>query len=119
MENRIEVQIPDTLSGGRLDKALAALLPEFSRARLQALLAEGCVTDAKGRAVTGGKGKVYQGEVFTVRIPPPTPRRSWGGPPHPPSTWSRTRGAGCPDAERADALESHESHGFTRVARRS
>ncbi len=78
MENRIEVQIPDTLSGGRLDKALAALLPEFSRARLQALLAEGCVTDAKGRAVTGGKGKVYQGDVFTVRIPPPTPAEPEG-----------------------------------------
>ncbi|MBD3666691.1 MAG: RluA family pseudouridine synthase [Kangiella sp.] len=73
-----DLTISADLAGGRLDKALAALLPEFSRARLQALLAEGCVTDAKGRAVTGGKGKVYQGEVFTVRVPPPVPAEPEG-----------------------------------------
>ena len=42
-----DLTIPADLAGSRLDKALASLLPELSRARLQALLAEGRVADGR------------------------------------------------------------------------
>jgi len=55
----------------RLDKALAARLPTFSRARLQALIAQGRVSrdgvpvrDASGRAAPG---------AYEVHAPPPAP----------------------------------------------
>jgi 23S rRNA pseudouridine1911/1915/1917 synthase len=56
-------------AGGRVDKALAAALPEFSRARLQALIAEGRVSRA-GQAVTDGSAKAVAGD-YRVEIPPP------------------------------------------------
>jgi 23S rRNA pseudouridine1911/1915/1917 synthase len=56
-------------AGGRVDKALAAALPEFSRARLQALIAEGRVS-RDGAAVTDGSAKAMAGD-YRVEIPPP------------------------------------------------
>jgi len=56
-------------AGGRVDKALAAALPEFSRARLQALIAEGRVS-RDGQAVTDGSAKTVAGD-YRVEIPPP------------------------------------------------
>ena len=56
-------------AGGRVDKALAAALPEFSRARLQALIAEGRVS-RDGQAVTDGSAKAVAGD-YRVEIPPP------------------------------------------------
>jgi 23S rRNA pseudouridine1911/1915/1917 synthase len=56
---------------GRLDRALTDRLPDLSRARLQALMAEGrvsrdgaVITDASGRALAG---------LYRIEIPPPSP----------------------------------------------
>ncbi|MBU1378892.1 MAG: RluA family pseudouridine synthase [Alphaproteobacteria bacterium] len=57
-------------AGGRVDKALAAALPEFSRARLQALIAEGRVS-RDGAPLTDGSAKAVAGD-YRVEIPPPT-----------------------------------------------
>lgn len=67
------LKIPADQAGERLDKALTALLPDLSRARLQALLAEGQVADGAGQPVTEAKRKVRAGEGYTVTIPPPVP----------------------------------------------
>ena len=55
-------------SGVRLDKALADAFPTLSRARLQALLAEGAVT-RDGAILTGGSAKAQPG-VYVVALPP-------------------------------------------------
>ncbi|WP_312063814.1 RluA family pseudouridine synthase [Brevundimonas sp.] len=57
--------------GVRLDKALAAAFPSLSRARLQALLAEGAVT-RDGRPVTSGSAKAQAG-LYAVILPPVAP----------------------------------------------
>ena len=56
-------------AGQRIDKTLAALLPELSRARLQALIAEGRVSRA-GQRVSDGSARAQPGE-YRVEIPPP------------------------------------------------
>jgi len=68
---RVAVTLPPEAAGGRLDKALAAQLPELSRARLQALMGEGRVTrdgtpasDPSARAVAG---------LYEIAIPAPVP----------------------------------------------
>jgi len=58
-------------AGGRIDKALAERLPEFSRARLQALIAEGRVS-VGGAAVTSGSAKAVAGD-YRLEIPPLEP----------------------------------------------
>lgn len=57
--------------GVRLDKALAAAFPSLSRARLQALLAEGAVT-RDGQPVTSGSAKAQAG-LYAVILPPIAP----------------------------------------------
>ena len=59
-------------AGRRLDKALAALLPELSRSRVQQLLAQGCVS-AAGATITDAARKVKPGESYTLAIPPAEP----------------------------------------------
>ncbi len=56
----------------RLDKYLTACLPEFSRARLQGLIADGFV-DVDGRPAKKGGIRLEGGERLRVRIPPPQP----------------------------------------------
>lgn len=58
-------------SGVRLDKALAEAFPTLSRARLQALLAEGAVT-RDGAVLTGGSAKAQPG-LYVVALPPVAP----------------------------------------------
>ncbi|WP_312784773.1 RluA family pseudouridine synthase [Brevundimonas sp.] len=57
--------------GVRLDKALAAAFPALSRARLQALLAEGAVS-RDGQPVTSGSAKAQAG-LYAVVLPPVAP----------------------------------------------
>lgn len=64
-------------AGTRLDRVLAAHLPELSRTRLKALILEGAVT-AGGRAVDDPGYKVKTGEVFTIAVPPPEPAEPEG-----------------------------------------
>lgn len=56
-------------AGERLDRFLPRRFPEVSRARFQALIANGCV-DVEGAPVTEARRKVKAGEAVTVRLPP-------------------------------------------------
>jgi len=58
-------------SGVRLDKALAEAFPALSRARLQALLADGAVT-RDGQVVSSGSAKARPG-LYVVALPPVAP----------------------------------------------
>lgn len=53
--------------GGRLDRALAALVPEFSRSYLQQLVEAGAVT-LDGKTVTRAAHKVKAGEAGTIEL---------------------------------------------------
>lgn len=56
----------------RLDKFLVGLLQEFSRSRIQGLIAEGYV-DVDGLAAKKAGQTLESGSNVTVRIPPPVP----------------------------------------------
>ena len=56
-------------AGGRIDKTLADLLPEMSRARVQALIAEGRVS-REGAVIGDASGKALSGD-YRIEIPPP------------------------------------------------
>jgi len=64
-------------AGWRLDRFLAAALPEFSRARLQQLLGEGAVT-LSGRTVEDANHRVKAGDAYDVDVPPARPTRPQG-----------------------------------------
>ncbi|MCK5909979.1 MAG: RluA family pseudouridine synthase [Caulobacter sp.] len=63
--------LPPELAGQRLDKALAALLPDLSRARLQALIAEGRLS-LDGQLVADASRKAKAG-IYVLLVPPPIP----------------------------------------------
>jgi len=56
----------------RLDKFLVELLQEFSRSRIQGLIADGCV-DVNGQAAKKAGQTLESGSKVTVRIPPAVP----------------------------------------------
>lgn len=68
----IELEVPEAQGGLRLDRFLAAGLPELSRARLQALLRDGHL-DEGGRPVRDPSRRVRPGERYRLTVPPPTP----------------------------------------------
>ena len=70
-----ELSIPTELHGERLDRALAVLLPEFSRSFSQQLLSEGCVSclQPTPRVMTKASAKVRMGERYQL-ILKPTPQ---------------------------------------------
>ena len=78
MSETFDVIIPEDMAGLRLDKALAELVPTLSRARLQALLAEGNVFDEDGQPARGAKRKVAVGESFRVAVPAARPAEPEG-----------------------------------------
>ncbi len=66
-------------TGQRLDKALAAAVPEglgLSRSRLQALIAEGAVARADGAAVTDARLRMEPGTEMVLTLPPALPARA-------------------------------------------
>ena len=65
-----EVITGKTGEAGRLDKALAAAT-DLSRARIQALIAEGAVV-LDGDAATNPSAKVGEGTSFSITLPPTT-----------------------------------------------
>jgi 23S rRNA pseudouridine1911/1915/1917 synthase len=69
-EERI-IHLDPHQAGERLDKTLADLLPDVSRARLQALIAAGALT-FEGRTATDASHKAQAGD-YRLLIPPPTP----------------------------------------------
>ncbi len=72
MSDRVELFQFNGSEPERLDKYLTACLPEFSRARLQGLIADGFV-DVDGRPAKKGGVRLEGGERLRVRIPPPQP----------------------------------------------
>ena len=66
--------IPHDAGGWRLDRALAAALPTYSRERLKALISSGnVIPETGGSPVRDPAIKVIPGAVFTVSIPLPAP----------------------------------------------
>jgi len=74
---RHEVTVGEAEAGQRLDRLLAAALPELSRSRLQALIAEGQVSEGQvrgaGRAVTTPSARVKAGQTFAIIVPEARP----------------------------------------------
>ncbi len=58
--------------GDRLDKIVAASLPELSRTQAQRLIEEGRVT-VEGKAVTKPAARLEREAAFEVHLPPPAP----------------------------------------------
>ncbi|WP_395020540.1 RluA family pseudouridine synthase [Dongia sp.] len=69
---RIEIAIPETAGGERLDRALAAARPELSRSRIKALIEQGHLKSG-GRTVEDPALRVKPGQVFALEIPPAAP----------------------------------------------
>ena len=67
-----DLVIPTAMHGERLDRALAQLLPEFSRSYSQQLLAEGCVNCVlpEARLINKPSIKVRAGEHYQVVLRP-------------------------------------------------
>jgi 23S rRNA pseudouridine1911/1915/1917 synthase len=63
------------LGEGRLDRALAAVLPDLSRARIQALIADNAL-QIEGKAVTDASSAKFAGSAFTLNIPAPRPDKA-------------------------------------------
>ena len=72
----------DEHAGWRLDRFLAAALPDFSRSRLQQLL-EAEAVSLGARTIKDANHRVKPGENYTVAIPPTAPASS--------NCWSRER----------------------------
>jgi 23S rRNA pseudouridine1911/1915/1917 synthase len=65
------VTIPDVLDNTRLDRALSILLPELSRARIQALIGQGEIR--VNGSLLKPSAKVTAGQVVTYVMPAPEP----------------------------------------------
>ena len=68
IEKTIGIEVRAEDAGLRLDRVLAAQLPEYSRARLQALIKAGAVHDATGPLFDASR-KAKAGERLTVAVP--------------------------------------------------
>ena len=73
MSGRHTVTVDESASGERLDRALAAALPELTRSRVKALIESRRVALADGRTIEEPSRKVKTGERFVVDIPEPEP----------------------------------------------
>ncbi|NMM43139.1 RluA family pseudouridine synthase [Rhodospirillaceae bacterium KN72] len=69
----IEADATPEDDGKRLDRFLADRIDTLSRSRIQALLKDGHVRTAEGRTVSEASGRVKQGTVYLVDLPPPEP----------------------------------------------
>ena len=66
----LRITLPDDVGGQRLDRVLAEAAPDIlSRARIQALMAEGAVT-LDGVAMTQGSAKAKAGATYEILVPP-------------------------------------------------
>jgi 23S rRNA pseudouridine1911/1915/1917 synthase len=66
--SRVEIEMPLAWAGQRLDQALAALLPEYSRSRLAVLIKESAVL--VDGAPVAAKHKVKSGERVAITLKP-------------------------------------------------
>ncbi len=67
---RLDVAVADDQSGERLDRVLAAALPDLSRTRIQALVKAGKVM-VDGAPAANPSRRVAAGEAIAVEVPPP------------------------------------------------
>ncbi|NBU84391.1 MAG: RluA family pseudouridine synthase [Sphingomonadaceae bacterium] len=67
-----QAEIPDEMAGWRLDRALATLLPIYSRERLKSLISAGQV-ESGGLLVRDPATKVRPGTAYAITVPPPAP----------------------------------------------
>jgi 23S rRNA pseudouridine1911/1915/1917 synthase len=65
-----QAEIPAEMAGWRLDRALAALLPIYSRERLKSLISAGQV-ESGGLLVRDPATKVRPGTTYHIAVPPP------------------------------------------------
>jgi 23S rRNA pseudouridine1911/1915/1917 synthase len=72
-DTSLDARVTDAQAGMRLDRALADLLPALSRERIKALILEGRVRAADGRAATNPSMKVAPESRFALDIPLPRP----------------------------------------------
>src|SRR5476649_2695240 len=72
LDNRRTALAGEDHAGWRLDRFLAATLPDFSRSRLQQLLETGAVSLGE-RTIKDANHRVKPGDSFTVTIPPTAP----------------------------------------------
>ena len=63
------------LGEGRLDSALAAALPQFSRARIQALIADAAL-HINGQPFADAGSKKMSGQTFELNVPAPVPDKA-------------------------------------------
>ncbi|MGB0921321.1 MAG: RluA family pseudouridine synthase [Alphaproteobacteria bacterium] len=76
-EGKLDLEIEE---GGRLDKVLATLLPDYSRTRVKTLIEQGCVTDTTAtapRTIMEPARKVKPGTRLQIELPAledPTPK---------------------------------------------
>jgi 23S rRNA pseudouridine1911/1915/1917 synthase len=66
----LEAAVAAAEAGERLDRFLARRFPQTSRARFQALIANGCVA-VEGSAVREARRRVKAGERVSLHLPPP------------------------------------------------
>jgi 23S rRNA pseudouridine1911/1915/1917 synthase len=71
--SNIEARVPADADGWRLDRALAAALPEMSRERVKALITAGSVWAEGGAPARDPSAKARAGAAFTLAVPPPRP----------------------------------------------
>ena len=64
----MSILVPSDQAGQRLDRVLAALLPDFSRSRLQALIDQGAVTRG-GATIKDANHRVKGGETYDIAVP--------------------------------------------------
>jgi 23S rRNA pseudouridine1911/1915/1917 synthase len=67
-ERCLEVTIAADQQGERIDRALAARLPDFSRSRLKSLIEEGRVQSGE-RTISDPSQRVKPGQLFVIQIP--------------------------------------------------
>ena len=67
-----QAEIPAEMAGWRLDRALATLLPIYSRERLKSLISAGQVGSG-GLLVRDPATKVRPGTAYAITVPPPAP----------------------------------------------
>ena len=72
LDNRRTALAGEDHAGWRLDRFLAATLPDFSRSRLQQLLETGAVSLGE-KTIKDTNHRVKPGDSFTVTIPPTAP----------------------------------------------
>jgi 23S rRNA pseudouridine1911/1915/1917 synthase len=77
LDNRRTALAGEDHAGWRLDRFLAATLPDFSRSRLQQLLESGAVSlgapNGQKSTIKDANHRVKPGDSFTVTIPPTAP----------------------------------------------